>query len=88
MTSDIYSTQHRGNPLIPWQTALARITEGVEALQRPAETVALEDALGRVLAADVVLPDPCSPANKSTMGWPGFFGSAETSGAINSTSAV
>ena len=67
MTSDIYSTQHRGNPLIPWQTALARITEGVEALQRPAETVALEDALGRVLAADVVLDRPEPPVSRSAM---------------------
>ena len=67
MTSDICSTRHRGKPLIPWRTALGRLAEGVEIIKRPAETVTLADAQGRVLAADVVLDRPEPPVSRSAM---------------------
>jgi molybdopterin molybdotransferase len=54
--------------LLPYETAIALALGDVTPL--PAETVSLEEALGRVLAEDLVAPRPLPPFSHSAMdGW-------------------
>lgn len=67
-----------GTPLLPVNEAISRLREAGRRVTLPVETVSLADALGRVLAQDILAPVDVPPRDNSAMDGYAFHADGQT----------
>ncbi|HJM40457.1 MAG TPA: molybdopterin molybdotransferase MoeA [Planctomycetota bacterium] len=80
MGGEICDQEHRGHDLMGYQKAVATVLNFAKRLKRPSESVALELAVGRVLAEEVQLDRDEPPVPRSAMD--GFAARSEDGAAL------